>query len=573
MIGENNMSNKVKFEQISNADANGARISKLADRPNEQSYYGTGNLTAAELKARFDALPELNLEKINALIAAINSGEILKSISVDKADQDNLYDFLALFRENKTGKYKSIADYIKIYYERISDAQDGSYSISEAIKDIYNNLLRTMTDFSTLDEIVTETKATIDEAADKVNRYESRLLNIESYLAGENFVTDEAEAYQRTVPERACEVAKVMKIGGIIQSAKLDEGNLFPYPYKDYGYIIDNRGAVTIRSDIDEGDSWILVTDYVELPGGTYILDVGENIDSSHNLAPYEIDGKDVGWELISPHQIRIIAYKKWSFSGVYIELAGYESVTLYPVLYLEDSPVTWQPRGGLNQPTKVTAISSENKDHGILDRFRIPDEVVAMNEYGVGVESLTGNFVYNSVEYTDNGVRLHKRLCALVLDGTEAWATEENKGEIKYCYLTDIPVPRVRTIREDKEEVDYTMGMCSHFDFRESNYYDYDSDEYFCIAGELRAVVNASYGVMGRDSLTEYLAAQYAAGTPVTVWYELDGYEEIDLTDLMPRSNLLKVSSGNKVTAENEFENPVPFSMKYLFKYTKEAT
>ena len=567
------MSNKKEFERITQNDTRVVSIKALSNQPNKKALYGEGGFTAEALKARFDAMPELGIEKINEIIESLPSGEFAKHIGINAAGEDNLHDFLALFKE-ATRNGVNIANYIKAY----NNGLGGSKSLKEIVDALYSLIASNMSEIERVDQRVISLNNRVDDVEDLTEdfagtfgRYNSRLLNIEGYLGGDNTAETVQTSVEQIVPENACEMAKITLIGGMNYGSKADQGNLFPYPYVDSEYVVDNRGAVTIRSNIDEGDSWILETYYAELPGGTYILDVGENINSSHNLAPHEIDGKSVSWELISPHQIRIDSDGWWGFSGVYIELAAYDSVTLYPVLYHADSPVTWQPRGGLNQPSKVTAISSENDIGGTLDRFRIPDEIIARADYGAGVSVSD----YNAVEYTDNGVRFNKKVHAFVLDGTQTGGEVGRRDEIEYVYfdLDQYPAPRVYKLQEGIDiYTDVIFGRCSHYNYFDGANNSYNGESYVeFVNGQLRFVVYDEYGyVLSFDALQDRFAQQYAQGTPVIVWYTVEP-ESIDITDIMPRSNLIKVKPGKKVVCENYGNKAVPFGMKYLMRFTKE--
>lgn len=567
------MSNKKEFERITQNDIRKASIKALSNQPNKKALYGEGGFTAEALKARFDEMSELGIAKINEIIESLPSGEFAKHIGINAADADNLHDFLALFKE-ATRNGVNIADYIKAY----NNGLGGSKSLKEIVDALYSLIGSNKTDIDRTDYKVVDLVNRLtyvedmqDSFAGSFTRLSGRILNIEGHLGGDNTAETVQTSAEQIVPDNACEMAKITLIGGMNYGSKADQGNLFPYPYIDHYYTDDNNGAVTIRSDVDEGDSWILKTYYVEFPGGRYILDVGENINISHNFAPYEIDGKDVSWELISPHQIRISADKVWGFSGVYIELAAYESVTLYPVLYCEGSPVTWQPRGGLNQPTKVTAISSENDVGGTLDRFRIPDEIIARSDYGAGVSVSD----YNAVEYTDNGVRFNKKVHAFVLDGTQTGGDVGRRDEIYYVYFDadQYPAPRIsKEYDTESSTIDVIFGRCSHYNYFDGANNSYNGESYVeFVDGQLRFVVYDEYGyVLSFDALQGRFAQQYAAGTPVIVWYTVEP-ESIDITDIMPRSNLIKVKPGKKVICESDGNKAVPFGMKYLMKFTKE--
>lgn len=91
-----------------------------------------------------------------------------------------------------------------------------------------------------------------------------------------------------------------------------------------------------------------------------------------------------------------------------------------------------------------------------------------------------------------------------LTLDGTEEWKYESNVYFVAYSILSNPPLE--------------TSGKCSHFIYR----YYYGGDNIFCTGNAVKvgAILTAKYADV--DEWKSYLAAQYAAGTPVQVCYKL---------------------------------------------------
>nr|DAX42708.1 MAG TPA: collagen I alpha 1 [Caudoviricetes sp.] len=91
-----------------------------------------------------------------------------------------------------------------------------------------------------------------------------------------------------------------------------------------------------------------------------------------------------------------------------------------------------------------------------------------------------------------------------LTLDGTESWEYEGNIYFVVYGILSNLPLE--------------TSGKCSHFIYR----YYYGGDNIFCVSNSIKvgAVLTAKYANV--DEWKSYLAAQYAAGTPVQIAYKL---------------------------------------------------
>ena len=68
------------LEKITQQEINERSVSSMADRPNDRSRYGTGGLTAPQVKERFDALSLLLIARYNALIDAILDGSITDDV-------------------------------------------------------------------------------------------------------------------------------------------------------------------------------------------------------------------------------------------------------------------------------------------------------------------------------------------------------------------------------------------------------------------------------------------------------------------------------------------------------------
>ena len=124
-----------KITPITDADLKGKLISGLADRPNMSSRYGDSDLTAAKLKERFDAVPTLLKNKINAIAEILASPDASKYIALDEeTGADNLYDFLALFGKNNDRDM--IANHIYAMYAGRADVELQKASLQEIVNDL-----------------------------------------------------------------------------------------------------------------------------------------------------------------------------------------------------------------------------------------------------------------------------------------------------------------------------------------------------------------------------------------------------------------------------------------------------
>lgn len=92
--------NKISAEQVY---ANS--VERLANRPTAASRYGRGGLTAEQLKAAYDKLPKMAIEKINEIIDVLNSGALPDSPS---SSADPLEAITPI--QNTDGSYKTLGE-------------------------------------------------------------------------------------------------------------------------------------------------------------------------------------------------------------------------------------------------------------------------------------------------------------------------------------------------------------------------------------------------------------------------------------------------------------------------------
>ena len=113
--------------------------------------------------------------------------------------------------------------------------------------------------------------------------------------------------------------------------------------------------------------------------------------------------------------------------------------------------------------------------------------------------------------------VETTRRIKKLVLTGNENWSTSKETYYISvtnYYKLYDIGT---------------NLTICSHFEDRQELVVP---DGYYCLGGLLDGNTNTKWNgnilfnpkplITTKQDWVNYLAAQYAAGTPVTVWYVL---------------------------------------------------
>lgn len=527
----------------------------------------------------------------------------------------------------------------------------------------------------------------------KFSQFDSRITGIERYLGGDNFIVDDSTAYEKTVPKNACEKAKVLSIGGMTYKKKTDDGNLMPYPYVGIGglsYKVAN-GAITVTSG--EETDFIISSGDAVYPAGTYVFEVGEQDAGYVRQIGLQFYGTAPTVTQLSNYKCQFTATSNFTitrftarFSSSY-NAQGEFTVTLHPMLYPEDKPITWQPRGYYMSHTKVKAIESKgaNLAHsfsaainvtikggvvtqisadtradftfkcqtyiddvyqetaqkmiyvtgvhsltfskvgaekklifggggaaidttiaidisdlpkgkytvsanftnitqgyvswrdimlnegenaipytpyvGTIDTFTIPEAVLNRDWYGAG--TLDGN---NHIYYADNGkVYYSKPIKVYEFTGDEDLGEYGSTNDFFRCVLSavDDALPR------------QTNALCSHLpigDFANSFSIDSGITRFsfrfaynFFVSGETTTAERI-------ETIRQWLRNEKAKGTPVTTVYLLEFPPiDTDITDLMPKENLIKVLGGCRIVAENEQSNPVPFSIKYLVTYQKE--
>lgn len=236
-------SSRKELSLITDREIEKVNIASLADRPTSGSRYGIGDLTAQDLKERFDAFPKLVKDRLNAIVSALRSDEASKYMTLHGLSDgiDNLYDFVALFCKKQSGK-KNISDYIEALYTRISAAEPKSETLQAIIDD--------MAAFaSEIDAVATDNQRRIAVAETNIQNAESRLDAIDDYINNEA-VVDSSESYIKLVPENARKNAKVLTIGGMSYKSR----NLIPFPYESGGVGSSLvKGGVTFTVQPDGG--------------------------------------------------------------------------------------------------------------------------------------------------------------------------------------------------------------------------------------------------------------------------------------------------------------------------------
>ena len=113
-----------------------------------------------------------------------------------------------------------------------------------------------------------------------------------------------------------------------------------------------------------------------------------------------------------------------------------------------------------------------------------------------------------------------------VTLDGLENWRYESDVFFVGHSILSNLPTQ--------------TDGKCSHFIYR----FDYAGDNIFCTGDSIYTGIKLTAKYTGTDEWKSYLAAQYAAGTPVQIAYKVATPTPITATGGKPITALAGVNT-----------------------------
>ena len=103
----------MKSTKISNDEIKNKKVSSLPTRPTAKSAFGGAGLTPTELKAAFDALPMLLIERYNSLLddlTACPEDSITTRIKTGISDTHTLYDLFYDLVDGTLSTYLSVGD-------------------------------------------------------------------------------------------------------------------------------------------------------------------------------------------------------------------------------------------------------------------------------------------------------------------------------------------------------------------------------------------------------------------------------------------------------------------------------
>jgi hypothetical protein len=561
------------FSPITEAQIKKASIATLADRPNSISRYGDGGLSAQELKERFDAFPALVQKKINEIIEALASSNAAKYITLadNLTGKDNLYDFIMLFSGASESK-KNIADYIYALYtyrnktsSESKNLQEIFYDIASRVSDCESNNESLVGFVADHEDRITSNEEAVEAITTTIENHEERISGIEQYLGGDNFIVDDSTAYEKTVPKNACEKAKVLSIGGMsyrdeetntfkhakVRELKSENANLIPYPYDEMlttavGMTITHNsdGSITFNGT-SNGELYYALGSVAVNQGETFTLSGapsgGSNTTyrilagayTASGVGAYNDDLRDMGEGVTNT-----VKDAKTKYYKVFVNIK--KGVVC--------NNLTFKPM--LNRGTEALPFAKRS----IIDTFTIPEAVQARKGYGLGVP----NAVSNLIEFRGGRVFELNQCEEIVVDGVN----------VKFDVASTANGYRYFAITLPKVAYNYNSLVASHFEV------SYKLEPGYAYLSGSPRIRLACYFIDQTMTTTEeanaYAAERYNSGNPIKFVVAYETAEESDITDLMPKENLIKVLGSGRIVAENEHSDPVPFSIKYLVTYPK---
>lgn len=181
---------------------------------------------------------------------------------------------------------------------------------------------------------------------------------------------------------------------------------------------------------------------------------------------------------------------------------------------------------------------------------FPIPEAVQALDGYGQGISKEHHNkIVLNPVEGVKKFV---KNVGKDTFDGSESGIS----------YVSETGLFRIEL---SNDAVKDTSGICNLYGMYVGNY-TLCPDQHIMIAP--KSITNDTHVIFVKDSrfstVEEFKA--YLSSNPMQIDYRLATPIETDLSDYFGEDNLIGVEAGGTITAVNEYEYDVPFTINYSY-------
>lgn len=377
----------------------------------------------------------------------------------------------------------------------------------------------------------------------RIARNDKRIRNLEQYIDPTPYETDADVAYTKDVPADALPFASVDMVGGMTYRVNTGTEESPEYELRSAPVTaVESVGANLYSPNVND---WGFTGTYCYLklpPYETYTITVKKTA--------YSGTGAYLG---LCVNPFNISEGYAWSVaSGEVRQKTLTASIYKYLVIYTGSSSVA-----GLE--TILSGFEVQvNKGETALPytpyvkhTLPIPAEVQALDGYGLGVSDT----VYNYIDWEKK--QFVKRVEKIVFDGTEENWQIYTYTDVNQLYLTVDPLPI-------SAQTGHIFTVCSHYkDIALSDR-----------AGNFETCYSASSSICFNtqefttiEEWTAYLAEQYAAGTPVTVYYTIGEPVITDISDILPADNYIGVEGNGTLTFVNEYGYAVPSEITYMLK------
>ena len=303
--------------------------------------------------------------------------------------------------------------------------------------------------------------------------------------------------------------------------------NLIPFPYASggSGSAVENNG-VTFTVNADRS---ITINGTATDAGAVFILqrdaEYGERMDAM---------GRD--YVTNGDYTISKRLFYNRSNKILSINIAADSSVneTIYPMLNKGDTALPYRPY--------------------FKSTFPISEAVQSLEGYGQGVNAECYNKIV--LDPANGAKKFVRRTKRIVFDGT----TTKFAGKAGAFNGYHI---RLEDIKHHNNNYLVPEILCSHADAVKASEVNERKDGIAQITDYVYFILN----VDTVEDANQYLADQYAAGTPVTVEYVLAEPIETDIGEYVSDDNFIGVEGGGTITAVNEYSFDVPLTVEYMLK------
>ena len=178
-----------------------------------------------------------------------------------------------------------------------------------------------------------------------------------------------------------------------------------------------------------------------------------------------------------------------------------------------------------------------------------IPAAVQALDGYGLGVSADYHNYINWNPD--DNVKTLNVNVTKLELTGDEYWTlnTSWNNAFV---------------LQRNFNAYESPNNLCSHYAVHTGSWQTLPNNGFGLTTAYL-GIKDDRYA--DTTAFKNFLRAQYAAGTPVTIIYASTAPEVTDISNYLSDDNFIEVEGNGSITLVNEHSNAVPSDITYQFK------